>query len=548
MFEPNLHVAGVLEELAFLLEITGGNPFKIRAYRQAARTLKSFPEPLEDVRQLDGIKGIGAGIKGIVEEVLSGALPEELRELRDQVPAGIFDIARLPGLGPKSLKTLMDSGITDLETLEEKAKDKSLAALPGFGQKTVERILESLEELKNHMDLHLGYDALLFARRLTDKICQFPGNKIIETQITGEVRRFAPQVTTVEIAVKTVPDFSEEDLAEFLLLESTGENGIYRHPEGYTVKLYFATDKDFGTVLLRTTGPEEFTSAFGELLDAPDEKTLFANKGFFFVPPELRHTAFASDYLRGSPPRLVELGDIKGDLHVHSNYSDGVATILEMAKKAQSLGYQYIGISDHSKSLVIANGLDGERLLEQGREIDGLCSAGDLDIWILKATEVDILKDGSLDLDDDVLSKLDFVTASVHSSFRMTKTEMTERIIRAMENPFVRSIGHITGRLLGRRPGYDIDWDRIIKEAKKTSTALELNASPERLDVPEEFLREVTSNGVKIVINTDAHSPEGLMDMVWGVMTARRGLVEPHHVLNTYSAADFKSWLREGHK
>ncbi|HPQ10181.1 MAG TPA: helix-hairpin-helix domain-containing protein, partial [Bacillota bacterium] len=269
MFEPNLHVAGALEELAFLLEITGGNPFKIRAYRQAARTLKSFPEPLEDVRQLDGIKGIGAGIKGIVEEVLSGALPEELRELRDQVPAGIFDIARLPGLGPKSLKTLMDSGITDLETLEEKAKDKSLAALPGFGQKTVERILESLEELKNHMDLHLGYDALLFARRLTDKICQFPGNKIIETQITGEVRRFAPQVTTVEIAVKTVPDFSEEDLAEFLLLESTGENGIYRHPEGYTVKLYFATDKDFGTVLLRTTGPEEFTSAFGELLDAP---------------------------------------------------------------------------------------------------------------------------------------------------------------------------------------------------------------------------------------------------------------------------------------
>ncbi|MFA6693569.1 MAG: PHP domain-containing protein [Bacillota bacterium] len=550
MFERNLYVASVLEELAFLLEITGANVFKIQAYKRAARTLRTLESPLEDVSQLDDIKGIGSGIKGIVSTVLDGSLPQELVDLREDIPSGIFEIARLPGLGPKSLKTLLENDIIDTKTLEEKARSQTLREIPGFGEKTESRILEDLQRLKHQRNLYLGKDAWSFAKRLIERIYQYKKEDILTIEVTGELRRFEPQVSVVELIVKTSFDFEKKRLLDFLKLskEETKDGFLYKSPEGYLIKIHFAKENDFGSVYLRTTGTKEFVDSFGNTESFAEESEVFKENGFNFVPPELRHTPEAVRFLHEPLPELVMLKDIKGDLHMHSNYSDGVTSILEMAKKAKSVGYVYIAISDHSKSLTVANGLDDKRLLEQGQEIDDLNQEREIGIWIFKAIEVDILKDGSLDLSNQTLERLDFVTASVHSAFRMSKTEMTDRIIKAMENPYVHSIGHITGRLLGRRPGYELDWERIIKAAKKTHTALELNASPERLDIAEEFLGAVIENNIKIVINTDAHSPEGFLDMNFGVMTARRGLVETRHVLNTLSLADFSSWLKEPRK
>jgi len=539
LFARNLYLADSLDELALLLEIDGSNFFKVKAYKDAARTIRAFETPVNSVLQLENIKGIGPGIKKVVERIISGEEPEEMIELKKKIPAGILEIARLPGLGPKSLRTLLDERITDLDTLEQRAREHTLREIPGFGAKTEYRILADLELLKGHKDLFLGAEALEIAKELQGRL--FEHSDVSRVEITGELRRFEPLVSQIELLVEKRTDFTEKMLLDSLGIKYDARQS--RLKTGYPVKIHFSkmAKKAFGSKLLETTGPREFLTRFGEIPALDDEKELFRQQGYNYLPPEVRHHKEAAKYLTRKLPELIELKDIKGDLHMHSRYSDGAVNMLEMAISAQEMGYKYIAITDHSQSLTIARGLTPERLLEQKKEIQKIgCQ---LDIKVFHGTEVDILKDGSLDFPDEVLEKLDFVIASVHSNFRQTKTEMTERIIKAMENPYVKVIGHISGRMLARRPGYELDWERILKAAQRTKTALELNSTPNRLDVTEDLLETVIDSGVKLMINTDAHSIEGLKYILWGVMTARRALITKDYVINTYSLQEITKWL-----
>lgn len=539
MFARNLYLADSLDELALLLEIDGANFFKVKAYKEAARTIRAFESPVRSVLQLENVKGIGPGIKKVIESILSGAELEEMIALKKRIPAGILEIARLPGLGPKNLKTLLENKITDLKTLEQRARDHTLRKIPGFGAKTEYRILTDLELLQGYKDHFLGAEALEVAKELQEIL--FEHSDVSRVDITGELRRFEPIVSQIELLVEKRTDFTEE-----ILLDSLGiitDAGQSRLKTGYPVKIHFSNiaENEFGSKLLQTTGPREFLAEFGKIPAWDDEKEIFKQKGYTYLPPETRHHKEAHRYLSEKLPDLIKLQDIKGDLHMHSRYSDGAVSILEMAHEAKQRGYKYIAITDHSQSLTVAHGLTQERLMEQKKEIQGLNC--ELDIKIFNGTEVDILKDGSLDFPDEVLKTLDFVIASVHSNFRQTKTEMTERIIRAMENPYVKVIGHISGRMLEKRPGYELDWERILKAAKRTKTALELNSTPNRLDVAEEFLESLVDSGVKLVINTDAHSIEGLNYILWGVMTARRALISKDNIINTYSLQEITKWL-----
>lgn len=537
MFAQNIHIANELEELALLLEIDGANFFKVRAYKDAARIIRSFESPISSVVQLENIRGIGTGIKGVVDSILNKQEPEELALLRQKIPQGILEIARLPGFGPKSLKTLWENNITDLETLEKLARDRKMRELPGFGPKTELKFLADLELFKGHKDLYLGGEAERVANSIKEKLLEF--NDVGRVEITGELRRFEPLVSQIELVVERKNDFDEKILFESLGITEKAKKHYL--PSGHLVKLHFTDSKNFATVLFQTTGPKEFVEIFDKLDSQKEEKEHFALHNFRYIPPEIRHHEKAKQYLKEPFPELVELSDIFGDLHMHSLYSDGVVSIEEMALAAERLGYEYIAITDHSQSLTIANGLTPERLKEQIREIEELNNK--LNIQIYTGTEVDVLKDGTLDFPSELLSKLDWVIASIHSNFHLTKTEMTDRIIKTMENPHVKAIGHLSGRILGRRRGYELDWDLVLETAKRTNTALELNATPDRLDVTEELLSAVLSKGVKIVINTDAHSPEGLNNMIWGVMTARRALVTKDAVINAMPLEGFKDWL-----
>lgn len=538
MFARNLHIANELEQLALLLEIDEANVFKIRAYKEASRVIRSLESPLSSIVQLDGIKGIGPGIKGVVDSIIKGEEPEELQKMRKKIPPSLLEIARLPGIGPKSLKTLWQNDILNIETLERKAREHQLRDLPGFGAKSEFKILSDLELYRGHRDLYVGGEALEVAFALKEKLLEF--NEVSRVEITGELRRYEPLVSQIELLVEKKPGLNEK-----LLLESLGiieKDGKMYLIVGYQVELHFVEPENFGSELLKTTGPAEFVNRFREVSNEAEEEKVFISANYNFVPAELRHSKNALNFLTKELPQLVELADIKGDLHMHSRYSDGALTIKEMASSAKSLGYQYIAICDHSRSLTIARGLTPERLDKQGREIEKLNE--ELKIKIFKGTEVDILKDGSLDFPEETLAKLDWVIASVHSNFRMDKSEMTKRLIKAIENPYVRAIGHISGRLLAKRSGYEFAWEEILNACKDTGTVLEINATPDRLDVPWEMLEACLDFGVKIVINTDAHSSEGLNNMIWGVMTARRGLVPKEQIINTYSLKEFKEWLK----
>lgn len=553
MFAKNLYIARTFDELALLLEIEGANPFKIKAYKDAARVIRSFETPISSIVQLENIRGIGQGIKAVVDSILKGEDIEELSRLKDKIPVGLLQIAKLPGLGPKSLKTLFENDITDLNTLERLAKERKVRELPGFGSKTEFRILSDIQLLKGEKDSYLGAEALLVARSLKERLLEYSKDDIKEVEITGDLRRFVPLVSKIELLVRKEANFDEKLLIDSLGIDLITEVDDYgnkketmRLATGYEIKLHFANDKTHAPLLLKTTGPTDFVAQFNNLDEEfSSEKDIFTSVGYNYLPPEIRHRDEVKLILTEVVPELVELQSIKGDLHMHSRYSDGAVAIIDMAKKAESLGYEYIAITDHSQSLTVAKGLTVERLIEQGKEIDRLnADALFPKFWIFKGTEVDILKDGDLDFPNEVLKELDWVIASIHSNFRMSKQEMTKRLVRAIENPYVKAIGHISGRLLGRRPGYEFDWETILKALRDTGTAIELNATPDRLDVSEENLEAIVNNGIKIIINTDAHSPEGLNYMEWGVMTARRALVEKQNVLNTYSLEEFTKWLK----
>jgi len=566
----NRDVTHVLLDMADLVELSGDDPFKAVAYRKAARAIDQYPEDvsllMEQGRLLE-VPGVGKGIAGKVEELVRTGTFCLYEELKAKVPPGLRDLLRLPGLGPKTAAQLHQRlGVDSLESLKAALDSGAVRDLPGFGEKKAENLRHSLESLQHVADrTPLGH-VLPWALPLRDTVAALPG--VERAELAGSLRRRRDTVGDVDVVAAA--DDPPAVLAAFAGLRGVAEvlgqgdskcsvvldNGrqvdlrVVRPDQFVTTLHHFTGSKDHN-VRLRARAKDRglklneygLFHEDGSPVPIRSEEEIYRALGLAYIPPELREDlgeveAAEEDRL----PDLLRLEDIRGDLHVHTRWSDGLATVREMAHAARDRGYEYLAISDHSPSLVVAGGLTPERLRLQWDEIRQ--AAEELGFPILRSAEVDILRDGSLDLPDEVLAELDFVTASIHTGFRQDRETLTQRVLRAMENPHVDSIAHPTGRLLARREPYLVDMDRIIEAAVRTGTCLEINASPERLDLSAEHARQARDAGVMIAINTDAHQVETLEDMWFGVGQARRAWLGPSQVLNARGLPALLDYLK----
>ena len=572
----NLELAWILAEIGDLLELQGENPFKVRAYRRAARAIELLPEDIEAVwrrGELGRIEGIGKALEEKIDEWLSTGVMTYYEELRRQLPPGLRELTRVPGVGPKLAQRLyQELGIRNLDELEAACREQRLRHVKGLGARSEENILRGIERLRRQMErFPLGL-ALPVAQQLVRALAEFPS--VQRVAIAGSLRRGRETVGDVDIVASSADPASVMDefvrtpgVEQVLARGDTKASIVLKM--GLQVDLRVVRDDQFAAALHHFTGSKEHNVALRELAQAKGlkiseygivrvdegeplavatEADVFAAVGLPCIPPELREDGSEIAAAReGRLPALITLGDIKGDLHVHSEWSDGLHSIEAMALAARERGYEYIAITDHSPSLSVARGLDPSRLEEQLEEIARLNRRLD-GIRILTGCEVDILRDGSLDLPDDILARLDVVVASVHTAMNLDEAEMTERIVAAMRNPHVDIIGHPTGRILGRREPYAVDIERIIAVAAETGTCLEINASPDRLDLKDVHARSARERGVMIVVNTDAHSTDGLDQMAYGVTVARRAWLGKADVLNCLSWPELKARLKDGRR
>lgn len=584
----NVEIAWVFNEIADLLEIKGENPFKVRAYRQGARVLEQLPENVSTLAasgQLEKVKGIGPALAKKIIELLETGRCSYHERLRAEVPPGLVSMLAIPGLGPKGVRLIHEKlKITTLEELEEAARNRRVRELPGMGAKTEWNILQGLELLRTSA----GKVPLGIAWPLAEAICAdlktLPG--VREAAIAGEVRRgreLVEQVTlvvgaeepeAVTQAAQHHPQFRQVHKVSQNFVRGAGRLGVailvVVFPPAHFGRalLYYTGSAEhylgllalcppgerqrlFGVDLLfpqGATGKEEPLpfGAAGKALEPLDEAQIYAALGLSFVPPELREGEGEIEAARaGHLPRLITLEEVRGDLHVHTNWSDGINSPEEMARAAQAQGYGYLGIADHSKSLAVARGLSVERLLQQWALIDELNRQFD-GFRVLAGIEVDILADGSLDYPDEILARADVVIASIHTGFKQEQGKIMARLEAALANPHVDVIGHPSGRLLGRRSPYQVDLDRLLELAVRFGKALEINATGDRLDLGAEAARQAGRLGVPLVINTDAHDAVHLQDMRYGVAIARRAWLEPHQVLNTLPWEELRARLGKG--
>jgi DNA polymerase (family 10) len=559
-------VAERLEEIGVLLELKGENPFKSRAYHNAARVIEGFEGDLaEAVRSgtLRGVKGIGEALfEKIQALVIAGRLPY-LEELHASVPEGLFELLRVPGLGPKRVRLLHERlGIANLGELEYACNENRLLELEGFGEKSQSKILEGIRYVRTQQGMVLFPVAFEAARGLYEKLMAHP--KIQRVSIAGSLRRRKEVVKDIDLVAssrepKAVMDF-------FVALPETDQviahgdtKSSIRLKAGINADLRIVSDEEYPYLLHHLTGSKEHNIAMrgraqrmgikmneyglwrepdGRKIPCRDEEEIFRELGLAFIPPEVREdTGEIAAAERHEIPGLLEEKDIRGIFHTHTTYSDGSGTLEAMVKAAQDLGYAYIGISDHSQSAQYANGLKPDRIRQQHREIEEV-QARFRKIKIFKGIECDILADGSLDYTDEVLAGFEFVIASVHSRFNLSEEEQTQRVVKAMRHPSVTMVAHPTGRLLLSREGYKINLRKILEAAAEHGVIMELNASPYRLDLDWRVLKQAKELGVAVSINPDAHSTEGLADVRYGVGIARKGWLTRKDVFNTRTAAD----------
>jgi DNA polymerase (family 10) len=570
-------VAAILAEIGTLLELQGENSFRCQAYHNGARAIQQLEEDLEDVvrsGRLEQVPGIGATLRDkITTLVTTGRLPF-YDDLRAKIPPGLVQMLRIPGLGPKKVKALHDSlGISTLEQLESACKDGQVAGLRGFGAKTQQKILEGIQFLAE-MGGRVRLDqALPIAQGLLDGLRDLPGLRRLE--VCGSIRRRKETIKDIDILASA--DDPLPIMERFVSLPSvvqvtgqgpTKSSVVVQNITGSGQRIVMNADlrvvneEQFPFALHYFSGSKEHAKAMrvraqtkdlklneyelaGEAESVPckSETDIFRALGMDYIPPELREdTGEMEAASKSALPKLLEVKDITGLFHCHTVYSDGTNTVEEMARAAQALGFQYLGLGDHSQSLTIANGMPPERVRRQHAEIDALNkSLGKFRIF--KGAEVDILEDGSLDYDDEILATFDYVVASVHTYFNQPREQMTERIVRALRNPFVTILGHSTGRLLLRREGYAVDLETILQTAVRTRTLIEINADPHRLDLDWIHCKRARHLGVKLVINPDAHSTGGLANFRFGVDVARRGWLEKGDVFNTRPVAEIAKVL-----
>lgn len=552
----NRAVADVLQEIGQILEVQGENPFKVRAYYAAARALAGLTEDVRSLveqKRLREIPGIGQALEEKITQLVTTGRLEAYEELRRQVPAGVLEIMNIPSVGPKKARALWkELGITSVEELRKACRENKLLTLKGFGEKTQKKILEGIEFSEQHRGQYLLSEALPVARRLLAHLESI--EEVIRASLAGSLRRWKEVVRDIDLLASS--DNPERVMERFLkageisrvLARGETKTSVLLH-SGLQVDLRVVRDDQFACALAYFTGSKEHNVALrhiaqkrglkvneygifegDRLLPCKDEIEFYGRLGLPYIPPELRENTGELDLKE--TPQLVDFKSLKGIFHTHSTWSDGTADIAAMAEKARSMGYRYMGLSDHSKAAYYANGMDERRLLKQLEEVDRL-NRRMKDFRILKGLECDILPNGDLDLSPDILRRLDFVIGSIHSRFDMSESEMTDRVCRALANEHLDILGHPTGRLLLSRPGYRIDLDRVIETARRYGKVIELNAYPNRLDLDWVHCRRAKERGVLVSINPDAHAIPEIENVEYGIGTARRGWLEERDVLNT---------------
>lgn len=550
-----------LEEMMVMLELKGENPFKIRAFANASRILQGLTEDvlqLINSGQIIQIRGIGKGIADFLTELVKTGTSSDLVRFRAEIPSGLLEMLKIPGMGPKKVKAVWEMlGITTVGELEYACKENRLVDLEGFGQKTQEKILTGIELVKKYSERHLISEVREIAQELYNKLREIP--EIIRIDIAGSLRRWKETIKDIDLLVSAHKSDREKIMNYFVNLpeiETISGQGITKSSvilrSGIHVDLRIVSDDQYPHALHHTTGSKEHNVAMreyarklhlkmneyglfkenGDNILCRDESEIFAHLNMQYIQPELRENYGEIEAaLNFELPELISWSDITGIIHVHSNYSDGINTITELAEYCKKKGFHYLVICDHSKSAAYANGLTVDQIRQQQDEIDNI-NTKMKNFHILKGIECDILPDGSLDYQDNILASFDIVIASIHSKFNMSESEATERIISAMKNPHVAIIGHPTGRLLQAREGYAINMNAVIEAAAELQVAIELNANPHRLDIDWRFLKLAKEKKVMISINPDAHRLDGIRDIDYGVGIARKGWLTKHDVLN----------------
>ena len=558
-------VSDILENIAMLLEIKGENPFKSRAYYNAAKALSGITnlEELVKEKRLREIKGIGEALSQKIEEYSKTGTMAYYEELTQVVPESLLELMQIPNLGPKKIKVLYDElEITNIGELEYACKENRLIHLTGFGEKTQEKVLKGIEFFKRHKGEFLFGDVYQEAERIRQRLSTIVDP--IWAEVCGSIRRRKEVVRDMDILVAAE---NHEKITSFFVsmpevdqVLVTGETKTsVRMKSGIEADLRVVTRQEFPYALVYFTGSKEHNvrlrgiakkkgwklNEYGifdgdNLVICKSEEEIYRALGLPYIPPELREDSGEIEAAEQDKlPSLIQHEDIRGIFHVHTDFSDGVDSLERMVEAAQKFGFSYLGVSDHSKTAYYAGGLKHDAILRQWEMIDTLNKKNST-FRIFKGIESDILSDGSLDYDDSILEGFDFVIASVHSGFTMKKDDMEERILKAMKNPYTTILGHPTGRLLLSRDGYQVDMMRIIDCAAQNHVILELNASPYRLDIDWRYLKYAKDKGVMISINPDAHAVAGLEEVFFGVNIARKGWQESKDILNTRDVNDIK--------
>ena len=566
----NKELADLFDKMADILEFKNENPFKISAYRRASRVLGDLTQDIQEITESGDLKkvpGIGEGMAQKIEEYLKTGKISKYEEVKKGVSDELIAMMEIPGMGPKTLAMIhQERKIRNLSELEKAIENGSLIGLPGMGEKKAENIkrgIELLKASKGRMNLGVAFP---LARRIVETLREKTGSKKIEW--AGSLRRMRENIGDIDI-LATGPNHEKiihafTHLPEVKEVLASGETKASVIVEGgVQIDIRVVEENSYGAALQYFTGSKghnihlrgiakakgikinEYGVFKGEKkIGGKEEKDVYKVLGMDWIEPELREDRGEIEAAqKGKLPTLIQEPEIKGDLHIHSKWSDGTSSIEEIAKTAQKKGYQYIALCDHSKSLRIAHGLDETRVLNQIEEIDRV-NEKLKGFQILKGTEVDILTDGKIDHPDKILERLDYVVAAVHSGFKQEKEKMTKRIVRALENPLVHCLAHPTGRLLGARAPYEVDIDEVMEAAKKYGKVLEINATLERLDLDDVHCKKAKEMGIRMAIGTDSHHPDQLWMISLGVGVARRGWLESPDLLNTLSLKEILKWSR----
>lgn len=567
----NIDIANIFDRLADLLELEGENPFRVRAYRNAAATVENLPQNLEEMVKkgddLTSLPAIGNDLAQKINDIVNHKEIDLLKRLEEKNPIDFEELNRIQGLGPRRIKKLYEIlNVQNIDDLYHAAEEQKIRNLPGFSKKIEEHILEEIKKIKekyNRMKISTAeQNALPIVEYLREN------RSIQDIEIAGSYRRRKETIGDLDILVTCEDSISVMthfvnyfDIDEVLSKGDTRSSIILK--SGIQVDLRVLPQKSYGAAMLYFTGSKAHNIVIRKLAKQKDWKVneygLFSNDDFLagetekgiynklglpYIEPELRENRGEFEAAEsGNLPELIKLSDIKGDLHTHTNLTDGKNTLEEMAEAAQKLGYKYIANTDHSKRVTVAGGLDEKQVFENIKRTDKL-NENFKDFTILKGIEVDILEDGSLDLSDKVLKELDIVVAAIHYKFNLSREEQTERILRAMDNPYLNIIAHPTGRLINEREPYDIDLEKIMQKAKENNCILEINSQPSRLDLNDLNSRKAKEMGVKLVISTDAHSTTQYDFMRFGIGQARRGWIEKNNVINTRNINQLKKIIK----